>query len=441
MKILVLGLSPYLLTSRSKVAALILRYLYIKEFDIAGAVWGHDPEYFVPDDDGRSYYEFPINGHGTHRIPLFLFHRGEKEALEVHEIIRSADPDLVITVGDYGDFLYMSAVKAFYTKPLKWLFVLLNYSSPINKDYYGLVNSTDGILCTSKSAYDAVASFYKQDIIDIAYLGSSYKYVPQDDTDKFRIIASGKNHQADNLPSVIEAVSQVIYKNNINMELYLHTAIHENGDYNIEDIAKDFDPHGKFIRFPDKYVSLYEGLSDGEMAIEMSKSHVFVSMSLVSASSMSVFDAISCGCYPLISDCGSNRNIANEIYSCSPEYNPGDFLIPTVKLMSSGGSYLHIPDIDALAEKILFLSEIYEKNKGKGKVFSEFIDRKSVLGTDSDYKQKHEEASPMGESMMHGSRFLIEKFTEGHKREGFLNKLSEMIDRVEKSDPTVCLDT
>jgi hypothetical protein len=400
MKILVIGLSPYLLTSRSKVAALILRYLYIKEFDIAGAVWGHDIEYFVPDEEGKSYYEFPISGHGTHKIPLFLFHRGEKEAIEVHEIINNTNPDMVITVGDYGDFLYMNAVKSFYTKPLKWLFVLLNYSSPINKNYHDLLNSTDGVLCTSKFAYDSIASFYKKDVIDIAYLGSAYKYTHQEDTGKFRIMASGKNHQADNLPAVMEAVAQVVHKkNNIDIELYLHTAIHDSGDYDLEEIAKNFDPHGEFIKFPDKVVSLYEGSTDAEVSVEMSKSNIFVSVPLVSATSMSVFDAISCGCYPLMSDCGCNKDVANELCSQDSEHIPNDFLVPTVKLMSPGGSYLHISDIDVLAEKILLL---YENKKGKEELFGEFI--------------------------------------KEHNREGFLDKLSEIISRIEKSNSAVCLE-
>ena len=404
MKILVLGLSPYLLTSRSKVAALILRYLYIKEFDIAGAVWGHDTEYFVPDEDGRIYYEFPIPGHGTHRIPLFLFHRGDKEAIEVHEIVSSTNPDMVITVGDYGDFLYMNAVKSFYPKPLKWLFVLLNYSFPINKDYYDLINNADGILCTSKFSYDSISSFYKKDIIDISYLGSAYKSVPQEKCDKFRIMASGKNHQADNLPAVIEAVSQVVNKkNNIGIELYLHTTVHDSGDYNLEDIAQYFDPKGEFIKFPDKYVSLYEGSTDAELSLEMNKSHVFVSVPLVSATSMSVFDAISCGCYPLMSDCGSNRDVANEICTQYPEHSSSDFLIPAVKLMSPGGSYLHICDIDALAERILSLSIIFEKNKGKDIFSTEYIFR--------------------------------------NNREGFINKISEVIDRVDKSEQSVNIET
>ena len=52
MKVLVIGLSPYLVTSRSKVFALIMRYLYYKGVQVAGAVWGHDVNCFPPEKFG-----------------------------------------------------------------------------------------------------------------------------------------------------------------------------------------------------------------------------------------------------------------------------------------------------------------------------------------------------------------------------------------------------
>ncbi len=400
MKVLVLGLSPYLLTSRSKVAGLIMRYLYIKEeYEVAGAVWGHDTTYFIPDENGASYYEFPIKDHGNHRIPLSLFSRGEKEAIDVYEIVNAVQPDVVITVGDYGDFLYMKAVKAFYGQSIKWLFVLLNYSCPIHENNVELLQSADGVLCSSHFGKEAIKDLYKKELIEVSYLGSSLSRSEVDKSERFRVMVSGKSHQVDNIPTAMEAVANArMY--NPDIELYVHSTLYDRGDYDLELLKSRFDPNDEFITFPDKCVSLYEGLSDDDLSTEMSKSDLFVSVPLVSATSMSVFDAMSCGCIPLMSDCGSNRDVANLLASHFAEYQPEDFLIPSVHLMSNGSTYLHVCDPQVLSQKILDASKKY---KGKDTFLSEF--------------------------------------TDGFRREGFLNKLSELLNRVEESKRVISLET
>jgi len=62
MNIMTIGLSPFLMTSRSKIHSLVLRYLYLTGHSIAGIVWGHSSQYFVPEDneDGTQsfFYDF-----------------------------------------------------------------------------------------------------------------------------------------------------------------------------------------------------------------------------------------------------------------------------------------------------------------------------------------------------------------------------------------------
>jgi len=404
MKVLVIGLSPYLMTSRSKVFALVMRYLYVKGYGVAGAAWAHDTSYFIPDDNGNSVYEFEIEEHGTHSIPLKTFNRGEKEAVEVYEIMDQLHPDLVITVGDHSDFAYMKAVKMFYNKPFKWLFILMNYSSPINENNHELIENADGVLCTSQFGYDTVKKLYGKELIDVGYLGSNLKTfhlmendIPQDN--HFRIMASGKCHQVDNLPMIIESVAQARLECP-DIELYIHANLHDRGDYDLELIKSRFDPKDEFIRFPEKFVSLYEGIPDKELADEMRKTDLYISMPLVSATSMTVFDAISCGSFPLLSDCGSNHDLAGILAECLEEYTAEDFLVPCVRLMSAASSYLYVCDPQKLSKKIL---SVYKKNAGKKMCFDEF--------------------------------------TKEHNREGFLKKLSQIVDSVEVSDHVVCLET
>lgn len=406
MKVLVIGLSPYLLTSRSKVAALVMRYLYVKNFSVAGAAWAHDTSYFIPNESGDLTYEFEIDGYGTHAIPLKAFNRGDREAVEVYEIMENLRPDLVITVGDYGDFAYMKAVKMFYNRPFKWLWLLMNYSYPINEDNRELISNADGVLCTSQFGFDTVRNLYGKELIDIAYVGCNIKTFhlldKPLDGDRFHVMASGKCHQVDNLPMVIEAVAQARQENPA-IDLYVHTNLHDRGDYDLELIKNRFDPESEFIRFPDKCVSLYEGVTDKELADEMGMSDLYISVPLVSATSMTAFDAISCGCFPLLSDCGSNRDLAGILEGFSEEYIAEDFLVPCSKLMSAASSYLYVCDPQELAAKVLAASKRFEKDAG--------------------------------------SRPLFEEFTKEYNREGFLGKLSQMIDSVEASNHVVCLET
>jgi len=374
--------------------------LYAQGHEVSSAAWGHDSNYFIPDDDGHFYYKFD-NAGVEHKIPLNPFMRDGKESVSIYEFINVLNPEVVITVGDYNDFLYMKAIKHF-GKEFKWLFILTNYISPINEDSTELLQSTDGVLCLSKFGYQTVQEFCPTNLISYEYIGANRGdfYLRDIDHDKFRIMVTGKAHQIDNLPVVMEAVS--IIREQLDIELYVHASLYDPGDYNLEQISLRFDPKKEFIKFPEKYVSLYEGIESSEFAIEMSKSDIFISVPLASATSISVFDALACGCYPIMSDCGSNRNLANLLEEYKDEYCSQDFLVPTNKLMTSGGSYLAVCGPGDLADKILNVYEKCKKNKG--------------------------------------NRIDLSEFTVKYHRGRFLDKLSKIVLEVKKRNSIICLE-
>ncbi|KKL69903.1 hypothetical protein LCGC14_2110240, partial [marine sediment metagenome] len=269
MKILVVGLSPCLVTSRSRLTSLILRHLYLCKYQIGGLVWGHDPNSFPPDENGLHQFEFELNySDGSiqkHKIPLSTFPRGDnKEVIAIYESIKSLQPDVIITAGDYNDFFYMRAVKDMLPNGPKWLCILSNYSSPIPEYNEELIEAADAVLCTSEYALNTVKDLYKKELIDFQYHFSNpdiYSLQEREETDEFRIVASGKPQQADNLPTVIEAVCKA-HKQAPNIRLYLHTSVYDKGDYDLEHIKARFDPNNEFIHFPDKYVSIFEGIPD-----------------------------------------------------------------------------------------------------------------------------------------------------------------------------------
>jgi len=262
MKILVVGLCPYLITSRSKLCSLVLRHLYIEGHDIAAVVWGHDDKSYPPDEDGKFSFHFTLNhtdglSH-KHKIPLTSFLRDGKESVYIYESIKTLQPDVVITVGDYHDFLYMKSVRTFCEEAFKWFFIMLNYHSTIGEESQSAIEDVDSVLCTSESGYEIIKSFHRPENIDFCFVGSNpeiYKPEPKSQ-DKFRIMAWGKNLQVENVPVIMEAVAE-IRTSIAPVELYIHTNLYDNGDYNLEELKSRLDPNDEFIRFPSQYVSAH----------------------------------------------------------------------------------------------------------------------------------------------------------------------------------------
>ncbi len=378
-----------------------MRYLYINGIPVSGLVWGHDTNYFIPDTDGKFYFHFPFDN-AEHKIPITPFVRGDNESVIIYETIKSLRPDVVLTVGDYNDFLYMKAVRSFCDE-IKWMWVLSNYSSPINENNRELVNSADGILCTSEYGYSSIKDFFEKELIEYCYVGTNpnifHPVIEMNKNKIFRIMVSGKNSQVDNIPIVIEAASKV-KKIIPELDVYIHTNLYDScGEYDLEQIAYRFDPKGEFIHFPNKCVSIFGGISHEDLASQLALSDVFVTVPLVSATSMSVFDALACGCFPILSNCGSNINLAQLLSEYSQnQYKPDDFLVKCSDLMAPGGTYLSICDCDDLAQKIINAYNI----KGDRKVFSQFIHQ--------------------------------------YTREGFLKTVMSMLTKVKESSEILCLE-
>jgi hypothetical protein len=382
-----------------------MQHLLFEGYSVAGAVYGHDPNYFVPekDDKGRErfYYEF---GQDRIKIPLSVFTMRENPSIAVYEVIRSLKPDLVITVGDHKDYLYMKAIKAF-ERDFKWLVVLMNHSAPISEENAALFEDVDAVLCTSQFARDSVNDLFKKEIIETAYIGSGASFKPAEgiepDPNRFRVMTCNKTAQSDQVAALIEAVAG-IRKDIPEIELYLHSNVYDNGEYDLNQLKDQFDPDDEYISLPDKYVSVFEGIPDDELAVEMSKSDVFTSISMTAGASMSVFDAVACGCYPLMSDCGSHRDVAALLADHLSSFQIKDFLVPCTRLMERDGGYLSICDPKTLGRKILSVYENRKKHEGLRTQFAEF------------------------------------RHNRGH--EDFLRKLSDMIKAVPDAN-SVCLET
>lgn len=403
MKVMTIGMSPYNFVSTGRLHASILEFLHKKRISVFAMVWAHDGSYFTPDEKGRYFYE--LGGMQGHRdkIPLIPFQRGKQDSIAVYETIAAMEPTIIITVGELVDAGFMKAVRMFSTKPFRWISVLANYQYPVSDENIELIDDMDAILCASESSY-AITERFVKGTKQTAYVGCKEEfYLNRKSHDTFRIMASGKNLQGDNLATIME-VATTVRSRIPSLELYLHTNQYDQGEYDLNIIKQRFDPKDEFIRFPTKYVSLFEGLSDQELALELNKSDVFVSVPLVAGTSMTIFEALACGCFPIMSECGSNFDIAVALEKhFGGKYTRNDFLVRSIPLLTVGETYINICDPEQLARKIVWAFE---------------------------NKEKHE-----------GDRGYLSVFSQKHTRKAFLVALAKILEGTRSSEEVLCLET
>lgn len=371
MKIVTIGLSPFVLTSRGKLHSWILQYLYLHGSSVASICWGHDKSFFLPksvNNEDKYYYDFNHGGK-KHDIQIFPFDRNGNESIEVYEVLKRLNPDCVILIGDITDFLFMHAIKSFYSDFMT-IFVLMGYSCPINEHHVDLLNDFDQILCTSQQSYDYVKSICNTNI-DFEYVYCNKKiynnYRAYTQSSKIKIMSVVHNVQSDNVATIIKTCSK--FKDLC--DLYLHINMYDAGDYDLEILKNRFDPDGQFLKFPEKYVSLIDGISDLELADFYNNSDIYLHVPMSSATSMSVFQAVSCGCLPILSNVGCNINFAEMIGQIG--VNKDNILINCIELMTKGENYLHICDPSDLEKKIGFWCNNIKKHKGLRNELSQFM--------------------------------------------------------------------
>lgn len=357
-----IGQSPYLLTSHAKIHGLLLQHLYKSGHAIASIVSHHDSTYFVPEEDkkGRPHYYYKFE---DHKIPIFPFRHSHEPAITVYNILNIFKPDLVITVGDFTDCLFMKAVKMFCDYPFKWLAILANHTYPINENNAELVESMDTILCTNTMTANMIQELFPKNVEMCYFGGEPGLEQDQNPSNKFRIMTSGKNAQVDNIPMLMTVASELI-EEIPNLELYVHANVYDAGDYDLSLVKERIDPKGEFIRFPNKYVSLVDGYSNLEYQTELRASDLFVSISMTSGTGLSVFDAMSCGCLPLMSNVGCHREIADMIADFCPGMDRNTVLVPCIDLMTVGETYLGICNPDELKQRIRWLHQKITKKAG-----------------------------------------------------------------------------
>lgn len=393
MKILTISASPYLLTNLGRLNSEILKYLSSSGHDVSSAVWHHDLNFFMPKEDGTSTYDDICQ--------LFPFENGiETSPIHIYETIKTENPDVVITIGDYHEISTLKLVKDLLPNTFKWVAIIAGSASPINESYLTLLDGID-LLFLTNSNNKAQWSEIAKDDVNVRRIGLSEKRAGHvgDMRDKFSVLGVGKNSHISNLSAFISGAgkfSKSCEKLNIsNTNIRLHTNFHDPGDYNIDALMKRYGE----VEIAEEYVSINQGLSDDKMKEMYENTTVIVDTSMRSATAMSVLEAMSYGCIPLISPVGAFADILDELKN--EGLNQINFSLKGVQFVSEREEELFIVNPDSITKELCniyyiwnYEKELFKKIRGKiSEIAKRIYIENFVIELDSKIKDIMEDTS------------------------------------------------
>lgn len=383
MRIVTIGPSPYLLTSAGKIHSWVVQKLSL-EHEVAILAHTFDTSYFVPEETQNGKFFC----YKTHRnVPLIPYKKGN-EVTTIFDLLEKLNPDLIISVDDYESMYFMQAIQSIADRS-KWLWVLVNGNSPIPEELRTVANYADAILCTNKFTFDELSEYVQIPKLEWDYVGANLeKFHKKTHSEKtLNIFYSGKNTFKDYPPAILEACQ--ILKDTIPLKLYFTMNINDTGFYNLDNLIKRYDPEFEFVILPDKYMSINDGYYEDEMNDLLNKCQLFVSTSMTSASSISVFEAIAAGCLPLLNNQNCDKELANLLEEKTGYFDY--FSYGNVPFLASNERYLYMPKVEKMVQRIIELNALLSDQKEstrilnifeeyiKGYSKSIFIDKVSVL--------------------------------------------------------------
>jgi len=302
MNILTIGASPYLLVRNGKIHADIIECLIAKKHDVMSAVWHHDESYFMPTSQGIHNYE----KNNAILCKLFPFTPKTDEASPViYELMKTVQPDLIVTIGDHKDTNFVSAIKSMYPNLFKWVAIYTTDCKGISSAHKDAFEYADVTITTSRFGLQEIQSFANIDGHFIPYGCSDDFYDTSEDRNG--VLFSARNSQTSNIASFVLGTEQ------LNCNKYLHTNLYDPGDYNIENLVSKYCAQN--FTYTTDYCSINEGITIEQMRKIYNAHDVYVDCSIKSATGLSVLEAMKCGCVPV----GPNYGRVGEIISEMPE--------------------------------------------------------------------------------------------------------------------------
>lgn len=264
---------------------------------------------------------------GEAEIQMLALYKRKRDSdlAALYEIVKMAQPDMIVTVGDYWDFYYMQALKIKCDYAFKWVPYLTIETDEIDDNLKSMFRYADAIIVPTKYGKDVLASETDKPIHVVGYGVDSAFYRKGDEeraalreardcTDKIRFITVAQNTSRKSLPILMQAVRIICHRDpERKMQFYVHSNINgvdpqEKSLFDLPSIAKKLGVEDWFV-FPEDCTSIFGAPSDSVICDEYNASDFFITPSICEGFGLPLVESMACG-LPIVANA----------YSCIPEH-------------------------------------------------------------------------------------------------------------------------
>jgi glycosyltransferase involved in cell wall biosynthesis len=362
MKILTVSASPYLSTKLGKINSYVLECLSeMPDVEVSSAVWHHDISWYSASEDGQFFFE--KNDKKICRIYPFI-NRVDMSSPQVYEIMKKAQPDVVISIGDYHETDFIFAIKSLHPTLFKWINILTIDAVPINDSRKDSFQYMDYILSSTKEGAKEVSEFCNT-LCEYVPIGIDHDVFNIKDniiknSNKLKIFGCGKNSQSSGSATYMMGVASARDRNE-NIESYMHTNISDEGDYDLYYLKERYDKHNA-IALPEEFIGINEGIEEKALVEKLNGCDVVADLSVRAATGMSVLEGMACGCIPVATKVGALKEIIEEM----PEAY--QFFVDSNVYVGALAEHYEVASYKSFADILLELENI---KKRKPEVFQE----------------------------------------------------------------------
>lgn len=237
--------------------------------------------------------------------------RTDDDIRAIYEVIKTAKPDVVCTIGDYWDFFYMRALKIKSEFSFKWIAYLTIETDEIDEALKPLFEYAD-LLAVPTSYGKSVLEAETSKPVHLIPYGVDEKFHRMTDAqrhtlrgnrdceDKVRFITVAQNTSRKNLPALIQAVRLICHRDpEKKMQFYIHSNIEgidaqEQSLFDLKSIVKKLGVEDWFV-FPEDCTSLFSGPNDDYLVDEYNSSDFFITPSICEGFGLPILEAMACG--------------------------------------------------------------------------------------------------------------------------------------------------
>lgn len=282
-------------------------------------------------------------------------------------------PDILITIGDYWNFIGFEQLKPKFSYSFKWIAYYTIESEPINEMYHNALTFVDEFITPSKYGQKVVEDSLGRHCHYIPYgINHEKFYVLEDNVirserakrnlnGKFRFISVAKNISRKNIPAFLEAM-KICHDVDKNIVAYLHTDIDRKNKkmVHIPNILKRLGLES-VVSLPERKVSFDLGISDEHLNVEYNCSDAFVCTSVAEGFGLPIIESQKCGLTPITTNASSMKELVE---------NKGE-LVLSREYYANMEHKVGIIDVEDLADKMLKVAKL-KKNKCKSKEIINF---------------------------------------------------------------------